>query len=86
MPKTEPFNLVLELGDTNIPTDPCKIPCKIPCIDKHYIVVRPKDYDKRKKVLKHGAVWTGFTIKAAVKKDVAAAVIEDAKRYHFKHG
>ena len=80
MPKSIPLNLVMELGDTNIPADPCKLPC----IDKHYIVVRPKDYNKRKKILKHGARFVAFTIKGKVKKDLANAIIEDAKRYQFK--
>ena len=80
MPKSIPFNLVMELGGTNTPADPCKLPC----IDKHYIVVRPKDYDKRKKILKHGAKFVAFTIKAKTKKDLANAIVEDAKRYQFK--
>lgn len=79
MPKTRLLNLVMELGDTNIPADPCKLPC----IDKHYIVVRPKDYDKRKKILKRGALFVAFTIKGKTKKDLAAAIVEDAKRYTF---
>lgn len=82
MPKSKTFNLVLEIADTNIPADSCKLPC----MDKHYIVVRPKDYDKRKKVLKHGARFIAFTIKAKTKKDMANAIIEDAKRYEFKNG
>jgi hypothetical protein len=82
MPKTTPFNLVLELGETNIPADPCKLPC----VNKHYIVVRPKDYDKRKKILKHGALFAGFTITKKTRKDLADAIIEDAKRYKFKNG
>jgi hypothetical protein len=82
MAKTQVFNLVMELGDTNIPCDPCKLPC----IDKHFIVVRPKDYDKRKKVLKHGALFVAFTIKGKTKKDDVDAIIEDAKRYQFKNG
>jgi homospermidine synthase len=81
MPKSIPFNLVLELGDTNIPADPCKLPC----VDKHYIVVRPKDYDKRKKVLKHEARFIAFTITKKTRKDLADAIIEDAKRYKFKN-
>ena len=82
MPKSIPLNLVLELGDTNIPQDPCKLPC----IDKHYIVVRAKDYDKRKKVIKRGSPFLGFTIKAKTKKDVIEAIIESGKRYQFKNG
>lgn len=80
MPKAIPFNLVIELGDTNIPCDPCRLPC----IDKHYIVMRPKDYDKRKKVLKHGARFIAFTIKAKTKKDIVTETLEAAKRYKFK--
>ena len=82
MPESIPLNLVLELGDTNIP----QTPCKLPCIDKHYIVVRAKDYDKRKKVIKRGAPFLGFTIKAKTKKDLIAAIIESGKRYQFKNG
>jgi len=80
MPKSIPLNLVLELGDTKIPADPCKLPC----INKHYIVVRPKDYDKRKKVLKHGAKFVAFTITKKTRKALADAIIEDAKRHQFK--
>lgn len=80
MPKTQLLNLVLELGETNIPADPCKLPC----IDKHYIVVRPKEYNKRKKVLKHGARFLAFTITAKTRKEIAHVVLEDAKRYQFK--
>jgi hypothetical protein len=75
-------NLVMELGDTKIPCDPCKMPC----IDKHYIVVRPKDYNKRTKKLKHGAKMVLFTITAKTRKDLAHAIIEDAKKYQFKNG
>ena len=81
MPKSIPLNLVMELGDTNIPADPCKLPC----VDKHYIVVLPKEYDKRKKVLKHGVKFIAFTITSKTRKDLAQAIIEDAKRYQF-HG
>jgi hypothetical protein len=80
MPKTQPLNLVLELGDTNIPADACKLPC----LDKHYIVVRAKDYDKRKKVLKHGVRFIAFTITSKTRKDLAQAIFDDAKRYQFK--
>jgi hypothetical protein len=82
MPKSQPLNLVLELGDTNIPADPCKLPC----VDKHYIVVRPEDYNKRKKLLKHGVKFIAFTITAKTRKDLANAIIEDAKTYQFKNG
>jgi homospermidine synthase len=54
-------------------------------VDKHYIVVRPKDYDKRKKVLKHEARFIAFTITKKTRKDLADAIIEDAKRYKFKN-
>ncbi|HEY1757942.1 MAG TPA: hypothetical protein VGG72_21410 [Bryobacteraceae bacterium] len=82
MPKAPSENLVLELGETNIPADPCKLPCT----DRHYIVIRPEDYNKRKKVLKHGAKFLAFTITAKARKDLAAVVLEDAKRYQFKNG
>jgi len=80
MPKA--FNLVLELGDTNIPHDPCKLPC----IDKHFIVVRPGEYDKRKKLLKKGALFVGFTVKGKTKKAELDEIIKDAKRYQFNNG
>ena len=80
MSKTK-ANLVMELGDTKIPCDPCKLPC----IDKHYVVCRPEDYDKRKKVLKHGARIILFTITAKTRKELAAAILEDAKTYQFKN-
>jgi hypothetical protein len=82
MPKTIPLNLVMELGDTNIP----QTACKLPCMDKHYIVVRPKDYDKRKKVVKLGRPFLAFTVKAKTKKDLADAIIESGIRYQFKNG
>jgi homospermidine synthase len=79
MPKSQLPNLVLELGDTNIPADSCKLPC----VDRHYIVVRPEDYNKRKKVLKHGVKFVAFTITAKTRKDLAQAIIDDATRYQF---
>jgi hypothetical protein len=82
MAKSIPLNLVMELDDTKIPLNPCKLPC----IDKHYIVVRPKDYDKRKKVVKKGAPILAFTVKAKTKKDVMEAIFESGKRYQFKNG
>lgn len=77
---TQIKNLVLELGDTNIPADACKLPCQ----DKHIIVVRPQDYDKRKKTLKHGARYIAFTIKAKTRKELVDVVLQDAKTYQFK--
>jgi hypothetical protein len=82
MPKPRAENLVLELGETNIPCDPCKLPC----VDRHYIVVRPEDYNKRKKVLKHGARFLAFTITAKTRHEITNAVLEDAKRYQFENG
>jgi hypothetical protein len=72
-------NLVLELQDTNIPCDPCPLPC----IDKHFLVCRPKDYNRRTKKLKHGAKILLFTIKADQPKAFERAVIKDAKEYQF---
>jgi hypothetical protein len=72
-------NLVLDLNETKIPCDPCKLPC----IDRHYVVCRPKDYNKRTKKLKHGAKILLFTIKANQPKAFVRSVIDDAKVYQF---
>lgn len=81
MPKKQTENLVMELSDTNVPYTPCRLSC----VNKHYIVVQPKDYNKRTKRLKHGARFIAFTITAKTRKELAEEIIEDAKRYQF-HG
>jgi len=80
MPPKQLPNLVLELADTNIPCDPCKLPC----IDRHYVVAQPTDYNKRTKTMKKGAKMLLFTVKAKDFKKMGKAVIEDAKSYQFK--
>jgi len=82
MPRKPSQNLVLELGNTNIPCDPCKLPC----IDNHYIVLRPTDYNKRTKKAKKGARMLLFTITAKTRKELRDAILEDAKTYQFKNG
>jgi hypothetical protein len=79
MPPALKPNLVMELDDTEIPCDPCKPGCT----DKHYVVCRPKDYNKRTKKLKHGVKILLFTIRATEDPDFARVVLHEAQTFQF---
>lgn len=70
-------SLCLNLKETNIPADPC------PCKDMHFIICKPKDYEKKTKTLKKGARYFLFRIPRQTRKAVVQAIIKEAEQYQF---
>jgi hypothetical protein len=71
-------SLVFNLKDTKIPCDPC------PCKDAHFIICKPKDYDKKTMILKKGARYLLFSIPKHTRKTVVQEIIKEAEHYQFK--